>query len=191
MVEAIAENVPQQAQLVAVPERYSHGYNLGPYATQLQSLYDDHHNNKVIGMTEQAQLNNKHLSLLTDVLTRLYTEIKNNPDENIDLTELQPAIDMLREIYAEMAEANGEEFSYYDSNCPFPEDIADLRPDDVREITQKLESLRTRKQGLLPQLMTKMQEVGQLLLAIVEIMRELTKSHIDGVKHITNNTSRG
>ncbi|MCK4935142.1 MAG: hypothetical protein KAR79_06100 [Simkaniaceae bacterium] len=192
MSHAISAVQPQlEAQIAEGPTKYSHGYNLGPFAVQLQSIYDDHHNNIVVGMTRKAQQSNEDLSLLTDVLTRLYTELKNNPDDVIDLTDLQPAIDLLRDIYSEIAEANQEEFRYYDSNCPFPENIEDLRSDDVREIAQKLESLRTRMQGELPQLMTRMQEAGQLLLAIVEILRELTKSIVEETKHTTNNMSRG
>ncbi len=205
MVLRIAENNPELDLLNQEPpvspaqrklpiqsgQRYFHGYNLGMYSSQLQSLYDEYHNEKLVGLTEKAQLNNNHLSLLTEILSCLYTELKNHPDEPIDLTELQPSINLLREVYNEMAKENAEEFSYYDSNCPFPENIADLKPDAIREITQKLESLRTRKQGQLPQLMTMMQETGQLLLAIVEITKDLTKSLIDGIKHVTNNTAKG
>ena len=191
----IAESMSAPDLRTQGPQKYFHGYNPGPVAIGLLSLYDDYHNNKVTCLTEQALLNNSHLSTLTEVLSHLYTELKNS-DKKIDLTKFQPAIKMLREIYAETAAASEKEFPCYDSNrlppdCPFPEDISSLSPDEISEIAQKLEALRAEKQRLLPQLMTQMQAIGQLHLSIVEIMRELTKVHIDGLKYVTNNTSRG
>jgi len=142
--------------------------NLMKEICNLGVVYDRSYLGKLKGITDDEQKIGNDLDTILHALDVIYTKIKDPTQRgDVDLTELDRFQDEIEEIF-ERVRGNQD-------HSPFANtDLATISREKLEtQVITRLESMKRNRQNAIPQLMTKMQEVTRLAVAIYDMLRNI------------------
>lgn len=130
--------------------------------------YDRSYLDKLANISDEEKQIGRDLDDILYALNVIYTKIKDPTQrDDVDLSELDGYQDKLEEMFERVRGSK--------DHSPFANtDLATISREQLEtQVITRLESMKRDRQNAIPQLMTKMQEVTRLAVAIYDMLRNI------------------